>query len=119
MVARRSAPEIRSVSRPSTLGAAQRERRALVQRVLPLALLALALVGVPALLVSSSGLSRLGRLRTERETAELEISRLGKQIEELRAQVKSIKTEPDAVERVARDQLGLVRQTEVVFHFQK
>lgn len=82
-------------------------------------LLALAALGVPALLISSSGISRLERLRIERETAELEISRLGKRIEELRAQVTRIKTDPDAVERVARDQLGLVRQTEVVFHFHK
>ncbi len=107
------------MSRPGSISSAQRERRALIQRALPLGLLALAALGVPTLLISSSGISRLERLRIERETAELEISRLGKRIEELRAQVTRIKTDPDAVERVARDQLGLVRQTEVVFHFHK
>lgn len=119
MILRRSAPEIRSVSRPATLSVTDRERRALVQRVLPVGVLALALLGVPWLLFASSGISRLDRLRVERETAELEISRLGKQIEELRVQVQDIKHDPDAVERVARDQLGLVRRTEVVFHFHK
>ncbi len=119
MVLRRSAPEIRSVSRPGTFSASSRERRALVQRVLPLGLLAVAALGVPWLLFANSGISRLGRLHAERETAELEISRLGKQIEELRVQVQDIKHDPDAVERVARDQLGLVRRTEVVFHFHR
>jgi len=91
----------------------------LVQRALPILLLGVAIVVVPALLLSSSGLFRLERLEAEREAARLEMSRLGKQVEVLRARVTDIKTDPNAVERVARDQLGLVRQTEVVFHFQK
>lgn len=99
--------------------AAGRERRALLQRALPILLLGVAIVGVPGLLLSSSGLSRLDRLRAEREAAQLEVSRLGKRVELLRARVRAIKTDPDAVERVARDQLGLVRQTDVVFHFRK
>lgn len=99
--------------------AAARERRALIQRILPLLLLGLAIVAVPAMLFSSSGLARLDRLEAEREAARLEMSRLGKRVEELRARVRHIKADPDAVERVARDQLGLVRQTEVVFHFHK
>lgn len=113
------APEVRSISRSVLTSAAARQRRALVQRALPLFLLGLAIFGVPAMLFSSSGLTRLERLEAEREAVHLEMSRLGKQVEELRARVRDIKTDPDAVERVARDQLGLVRQTEVVFHFQK
>lgn len=107
------------MSRAVSTSAAARERRALVQRALPLLLLGVAIIAVPAMLLSSSGLFRLERLETEREAAQLEMSRLGKQVEVLRARVAEIKSDPDAVERVARDQLGLVRQTEVVFHFQK
>ena len=44
---------------------------------------------------------------------------MGQQITELRAQVKRIKDDPAAVERVARDELGLVRQTEVIFQFKE
>lgn len=113
------APEVRSISRALLTSAAGRERRALLQRALPILLLGVAIVGVPGLLLSSSGLSRLDRLRAEREAAQLEVSRLGKRVELLRARVRAIKTDPDAVERVARDQLGLVRQTDVVFHFRK
>ncbi len=101
------------------MSASSRRRRALLQRLLPILLLAVAIVGVPALLFSTSGLSRLDRLERERQEAELEMSRLGKQIDELRAEVREVREEPAAVERVARDELGLVRQTEVVFHFKK
>lgn len=87
------------------------------QRVLPLAVLALAAVSVPALMLSPTGLPRLRNLEGERQRANEEISRLGSQINSLRAEVNRIKTDPAAVERAARDELGLVRTTEVVFQF--
>jgi len=105
-----------SRSRSTTVGA--RRLRAIVQRVLPLAVLALGGVGTPWLLISTGGTARLERLEHEREEVELEISRLTKRIHELRARAQAVRSEPREVERVARDKLGLVRQTEVVFQFQ-
>lgn len=92
-------------------------RAMLLERALPLAILVVALVAVPVMILSPTGLGRLGSLRQERGRADEEISRLSQQITELRAQVKRIKDDPAAVERVARDELGLVRRTEVVFQF--
>lgn len=73
---------------------------------------------MPALLLSSGGLARLERLQTERETVELEISRLNKRIDHLRSRAQAVKHDPRAVERSARDELGLLRRTEIVFHFE-
>jgi cell division protein FtsB len=87
------------------------------QRVLPLAVLAVAAISVPILVLSPTGLPRLRNLEEERVKANVEISRLGSQITALRAEVVRIKTDPAAVERAARDELGLVRTTEVVFQF--
>jgi cell division protein FtsB len=87
------------------------------QRVLPLAVLAVATVSVPFLMLSPTGLPRLRNLEEERRKANEEISRLGSQIAGLRAEVARIKSDPAAVERAARDELGLVRTTEVVFQF--
>ena len=42
-----------------------------------------------------------------------------REIERLRIQAESIKTSPTSIERVARDELGLVRQTEIVMQFKK
>jgi cell division protein FtsB len=69
------------------------------------------------MILSPHGLSRLERLKGERERSDEEISRIAQEIRELRAEVAEIRTSPAAVERVARDELGLVRQTEVVFQF--
>jgi cell division protein FtsB len=87
------------------------------QRVLPLAVLLLAAVSVPVLVLSPTGLPRLRNLEEERQRTNEEISKLGSQINELRAEVSRIKSDPAAVERAARDELGLVRTTEVVFQF--
>ena len=92
--------------------------RAALQRVLPLLVLALGALGTPWLLISTGGTARLARLEHEREQVELEISRLAKRIHELRARTRAVKSEAREVERVARDKLGLVRATEVVFQFQ-
>ena len=87
------------------------------QRVLPLAVLVVAAISVPVMMLSPTGLPRLKNLEEERRQANEEISRLGAQIATLRAEVARIKTDPAAVERAARDDLGLVRATEVVFQF--
>jgi len=88
-----------------------------VQRVMPLAVLAVAAISVPTMMLSSTGLPRLQGLREEKVRADDEVSRLSQQIWELRAEVARIKDDPAAVERAARDELGLVRRTEVVFQF--
>jgi cell division protein FtsB len=45
------------------------------------------------------------------------VRKLSREIERLRAEVRRMKEDPAAVERVARDDMGLVRQTEIVFQF--
>jgi len=84
---------------------------------MPLAVLAIAAISVPMLMLSATGLPRLQGLREEKVRADEELSRLSQQIWELRAEVARIKDDPAAVERAARDELGLVRRTEVVFQF--
>jgi cell division protein FtsB len=91
--------------------------RLFLERILPIAILGLALIAVPVMILSPGGLERLRRLQREREVAELEVSRLSQQIRLLREEVKHMKSDPAAVERAARDELGLVRKTEVVFLF--
>jgi len=87
------------------------------QRVFPLAVLTLALIAVPVLSFAPTGLPRLAALRSERDELNQEMSRLTQRINQLRAEVRRIKDDPTAVERTARDELGLVRRSEVVFQF--
>lgn len=91
--------------------------RAFLERLLPLAVLLVAILAVPYMALSQDGLSRLERLHEERNHMEAELRRLTREIRSLRSRVREIKEDPAAVERVARDELGLVRKTEVVFQF--
>jgi cell division protein FtsB len=94
-------------------------KQLLVERILPIAILCTAIVAVPAMVFSPTGLGRLRNLREEQVRVDEEASRLAQEIRRLRAEVEGARNDPRAVERVARDELGLVRQTEVVFQFEK
>jgi cell division protein FtsB len=92
-------------------------RELLTRRALPLGLLAAAAISVPLLVFSPTGLGRLRSLREERVRADEEVRRMSREIERLRAEVARVKEDPAFVERAARDEMGLVRQTELVFQF--
>ena len=82
------------------------------------AVLVVAVVGAPVLIFSPQGLPRLRGLEKELTDVNEENAELRRDIEALRGRVARQKDDPAAVERMARDNLGLVRQTEVVFQFQ-
>lgn len=72
---------------------------------------------MPWMVWSPSGVERLRHLQADRRALQAEMASLERQIERLRHQAAAIKTSPQSVEQVARDQLGLVRQTELVVQF--
>jgi cell division protein FtsB len=97
-----------------------RGRRALVfERILPIALLVTALIGAPMMIFSREGIPRLEAMEAELATVEQENTELKREIDVLRARVAEMRDDPAAIERIARDELGLIRQTEVVFQFPK
>jgi cell division protein FtsB len=89
----------------------------LAERCLPLVVLGVSAISVPWMILSASGVPRLRALADEKTQVDLEISRLGDDIRKLRVEVRHIKDDPAKIEQVARDQLGLLRQTEIVFQF--
>jgi cell division protein FtsB len=93
--------------------------KARLRQLLPAGLLLLAAISVPTLVWSPKGLARVEALEQQRKGLQLEVQHLEREIERLRIQAESIKTSPTSVERVARDELGLVRQTELVMQFKK
>jgi cell division protein FtsB len=82
-------------------------------------MLALALVGVPVLIFQPEGLPRMRGLEKELAGVSAENAELRRDVAKLRVSVKELRDDPAAVERIARDQLGLVRKSEVVFQFGK
>jgi cell division protein FtsB len=90
-----------------------------LQRALPIGILALALVGAPVLIFEPQGLPRMRTLERELARVDAENVELRRDIGALRVEVRQLRDEPAAVERIARDQLGLVRRNEIVFQFGK
>jgi cell division protein FtsB len=88
-----------------------------LERWLPVGVLVLAVIGAPVLILSPQGLPRLRGLEKELADVEEENASMRREIEELRGKVARLRDDPAAVERIARDDLGLLRQTEVVFQF--
>jgi cell division protein FtsB len=84
------------------------------------ALVALALGYVPYHLYGSSGLARYIKLKDERDALHESNLKLYEANQQLRAQLEALSDEqgnlsPVAVERAARDELGLVKAGEVVY----
>ena len=88
-----------------------------VQRTLPIAMLSLALVAVPVLVLQPQGLPRLRALQKELDDVNTENDELRRDVARLRIDVRQMRDDPAAIERIARDELGMVRKSEVVFQF--
>lgn len=86
---------------------------------LPLGILAIAVVGVPVLVFEPQGLPRLRSLERDLEQVEAENRSAEREIARLRNQVKLLKDDLATVEKVARQELGLVRKSEIVLQLPK
>ena len=85
--------------------------------VLPLALLLLALVAVPLRIMDAEGLPRYRAMRAE--LVELRRANQGarREIRALKRRVERLRSDPSAVEGIARDDLGMLREGETLFQF--
>jgi len=88
-------------------------------RGLPLAVLTVSLITVPVLVLEPQGVPRMRGLEKELADVQNENAELRRDVTKLRTEVKELREEPAAVEKIAREQLGLVRKSEVVFQFDK
>jgi cell division protein FtsB len=80
-------------------------------------LLVFALVALPLRILSEEGLPRYRKLSTQLARTERESRELDRRIAKLRSEVSALTHEPAAVERIARDELGLLREGELLFQF--
>jgi cell division protein FtsB len=82
-------------------------------------MLSLALLTVPVLVLAPEGLPRLRALERELDEVNADNQELRRDVAHLRIEVRRLREDPAAVERIARDELGMVRKSEVVFQFGK
>ena len=85
--------------------------------LLPFLLMVMAIMTVPTLVLDEQGLPRYHRLRGEVEELRDSNQELVREIAELKTEIEALRTDPSYVERIARDELGMVREEELVFQF--
>ena len=111
-----------SAEPPSIRASRERGRKppvvATASWLLPFSLLMFAVICVPVRLLEPEGLPRYRVLRAEREQVKAHNEQLTREVEQLRIQVERLRTEPEALERLARDELGMLRGDELLFQFQ-
>ncbi len=89
------------------------------ERALPIAILTIAATSVPVMILRPDGLTRMRGLQHELEQVHEENAELTRDVDGLRADVQGLRDDPKAVEKIAREELGLVRKSEIVFQFGK
>jgi cell division protein FtsB len=85
--------------------------------LLPFGLLVLAIVAVPLHLLDDNGLPRYRVLGKELQLISAENERVEREVLDLSRQVQALRTDPLAIEQIARDDMGMVREGELVFQF--
>lgn len=63
------------------------------------------------------GVVKYYRMKAQYRSLQEDISRLKQDNAELLQKVRSLTTDPDCIERIARDKLGLARPGEIVYYY--
>jgi cell division protein FtsB len=85
--------------------------------MLPFGLLILSIVSVPLGILDEQGLPRYRALKDELAEVERINDRLRRDLEQITREVDGLRTDPAAIERIARDELGMIREDEILFQF--
>jgi cell division protein FtsB len=85
--------------------------------LVPFGLLVFTIVAVPLHILDGLGLPRYTALRDELVRVQAKNERLKREVDELRKQTARLRSDPRAIEAIARDELGMVREDEIVFQF--
>jgi cell division protein FtsB len=85
--------------------------------LLPFGLLSFVIVFVPLRMLDDQGLPRYRALRSELHHIVEENDRMRRDLQQMEHTVQALRTDPESLERIARDELGMLRQGEILFQF--
>lgn len=82
-----------------------------------LCLLVFTIIAVTVSIFDEKSLPRYQSLRAQLERSNSNAKQLEREVEALKKQVARLREDPQAVERIARDELGMIRGDELIFQF--
>ena len=93
------------------------ESESSVAWLLPFGLLVMAIIAVPLLILSEEGLPRYRALSSEVTALKRDNGQLREEVLTLERETNALRTDPATLESIARDELGMVREGEIVIQF--
>jgi len=78
----------------------------------------LALYVLIPLLVGDMGVVKYFKMRRDYERFRQDIQHLSKENEKIQGRIRALRSDPETIEQIARDRLGLVRPGEIVYQFE-
>ena len=85
--------------------------------VLPLVLIISAGVVVPLKLFDPKGLARVERLRLDLAEIQEKNRKIARENEMVREKIQAFHSDPEYIEKVARDELGMIGKDEIIYQF--
>jgi cell division protein FtsB len=85
--------------------------------LVPFGLLVMAIIAVPLHILDDAGLPRYRALKSELADIQQENDKLQREVRALSRQVRALRHDPHTLERIARDELGMLRDEELIFQF--
>ena len=104
---------------PSALTSPRPALKRWAARVALATALATSLAYVPYRLLDPVGTAHLSELRTELDETMSEQRRLQRENEQLRREIQGLRGDPAVIEDIARDDLGMVRDDEIVIRIDR
>lgn len=87
--------------------------------LLPFGLLVLATIVVPLRMLDEQGLPRYRALLSELHDIRADNERFRREVKQLRGTLERLRDDPNEIERIARDELGMLRPGELMFQFRE
>jgi cell division protein FtsB len=85
--------------------------------MLPVVFLLGSAIYVPVKLNDENGYKRVERIKAELEALNDQNRRIRKENEAVRKQIKAIVSDPDFIENIARNEMGMIAEDEIVYQF--
>ena len=90
-----------------------------VEKLVMIVLLLAAAVVIIAAVFGKHGLLTYMELNARYQTMQDEVARLKEDNQRLKTEIGALKSDPDAIERVAREELGMIKPGEVLYRIKK
>lgn len=85
--------------------------------MLPVVLVIATIIYVPMKLNDKQGYARVQQIKTEIKSLEIKNRKIKRENISLRSQIRAIHSDPNYIENIARNEMGMIAPDEVVYQF--